>query len=184
MEDREIVELYFNRDQRAISETQIKYGRLCHKLINRIVCDELETEECVNDTYLGLWQAIPPQRPENFMAFVARIARNLAVMRLKYLKASKRNSDAIVSLSELEEIIPSADSFEAIEDGDVGRWINEFLHAEDEIPRKIFIRKYWYLDSVADIADSFGFSETKVKSMLFRTRNKLREHLTQKGVEL
>ncbi len=184
MEDREIIELYFDRNEQAIVETERKYGRLCHKIAHRIIGNEQDAEECVNDVYLGVWQAIPPQRPSSLSAFVAKIARNLALGRLKYRTAAKRNPDVLLSLSELEEVIPDTSGFDEIEDREVGHWISEFLMAEDEEVRRIFIRKYWYFDSVADLAEKFGHSEAKIKSTLFRTRNKLRTYLAEKGVAI
>ncbi len=184
MEDHEIIELYFVRNEQAIVETQRKYGKLCHKLALRITGNEQDAEECVNDTYLGVWQAIPPARPVSLGAFTAKIAHNLAVIRLRYNKAAKRNSDVLVSLSELEEIIPADPAFESHEDGEVGRWISDFLYGESEEVRNIFLRKYWYFDPISAIAERFGYSESKIKSILFRTRNKLREYLSEKGVVL
>ncbi len=182
MDDMAIIELYFARNEQAIVETQRKYGKLCHKLACRIIGNEQDAEECVNDVYLGVWQAIPPERPSSLSAFVAKIARNLAIGRLRYRKAAKRDPDVLVSLSELEEIIPDTASLDAASDGEVGRWISEFLYGEEEEVRNIFLRKYWYFDSIADIADRFGYSESKIKSILFRTRNKLRGYLGEKGV--
>ncbi len=184
MDDRSIVELYFARDERAIAETERKYGRLCHGIARRITGNEHDAEECVNDVYGGLWQAIPPERPHSLGAFAAKLARNIAIGRLKYNTAAKRSSDAVISLSELEEIIPDAASFDRLEDGQIGRWISDFLRLESEETRNIFIRKYFYLDSVLEIAERHGFSESKVKSILFRTRNKLREYLNEKGLSL
>ncbi len=184
MEDRAIVELYFERNEQAIAETERKYGKLCHMIAKRIVGNEHDAEECVNDTYLGLWQAIPPERPRSLAAFAAKIARNLAIGRLKYNTAAKRNSQADMSIHELEELLPDAAAYEDIEDRVIGEWISEFLRGEREEVRNIFIRKYFYFDSVEDIAEHFGHSESKVKSILFRTRNKLREFLTEKGVAL
>ncbi len=184
MQDFEIVELYFARDERAIAETERKYGKLCHKLANRIIGDEQDAEECVNDTYLGLWQAIPPQKPNSLCAFAAKIVRNLAISRLKYRNAAKRNAGVILSLSELDEVIPDTAGFEDIDDGAIGRWISEFLYEQTQEVRNIFIRKYWCFDSVAELSGRFGYSEEKIKSILFRTRKKLREHLTRKGVAL
>ncbi len=184
MEDDRIIELYFNRDERAITETSLKYGRLCYKIANRIVGNEHEADECVNDTYFGPWQSIPPERPSCFMAFVAKIARNKALSRLRYNGAAKRNAEAVLSLNELEEIIPDNKDFNNIEDREVGKWISEFLAGEDEEVRNIFLRKYWFFDSIEEIAVKFGHSESKIKSMLYRTRNKLKGYLTEKGVAL
>ncbi len=184
MEDRKIIDLYFARNEQAIVETERKYGRLCHALAYRITGNRQDAEECVNDTYLGVWQAIPPQRPSSLSAFVAKVAHNLAVARLRHNTAAKRSPDVLLSLDELEEIIPDAASFEAIEDCDVGGWISEFLWAEKEEVRNIFIRKYWYFDTISDLAERYGHSESKIKSILFRTRNKLKVYLTEKGVAL
>ncbi len=184
MEDREIIELYFKRDEQAISQTAAKYGKLCHNIAQRIVGDKQDAEECVNDTYLGAWQAIPPKRPESLCAFVVRIARNLAIDRLKYRSAGKRNSDVLLSLDELEEIIPDAEGFSQIDDRELGKWISEFLYLEKEEVRRIFIRKYWYFDSISELAEKFGHSESKIKSILFRTRNRLKDHLAEKGIEV
>ncbi len=184
MEDREIIDLYFARDEQAIVETERRYGKLCHKLARRIIGNEQDAEECVNDVYLGVWQAIPPERPRSLAAFVARVTHNLSVARLRYRMAAKRNPDVLVSLSELEEIIPDPAAFEELEDRDVGQWISEFLYTEEEDVRHIFVRKYWYFDSITEIAETFGYSESKVKSILFRTRNKLKLYLTEKGVAL
>ncbi len=184
MEDSRIVEMYFERNEQAIAETQKKYGRLCLNLAKRIIGDGYDAEECVNDVYLGVWQAIPPERPSSLSAFVTRITRNLAINRLKYRSAAKRRPDALLSLSELEEIIPNAELFERADDRELGKWISEFLRAEDEETRKIFIRKYWYFDSIAQLSEKFGYSESKLKSILFRTRKKLRVYLEKKGVTL
>ncbi len=184
MDDRDIVELYFDRDEKAIAETAQKYGKLCFNIANRIVGDKNDAEECVNDTYLGIWNAIPPQRPGSFPAFVVRIARNLALARLRYRTADKRRSDIFISLNELEDIIPSSDEFEDIDDKEVGRLISEFLLEEKEEYRNIFVRKYWYFDTVEELSEKFGFSESKIKSILFRLRNKLKVYLSEKGVQV
>ncbi len=184
MEDHEIVALYFDRNEQAIAETQRKYGRLCHSIAMKIIGNEQDAEECVNDVYLGVWQAIPPERPDSLAAFVSRIARNLSIGRLKYRTAAKRDAGIVVSLSELEEVIPDPSSFEAVEDREVGRWISDFLYGEDEEVRRIFLRKYFYFDSISELAEKLGYSESKIKSILFRTRNKLKVYLTEKGVTL
>ncbi len=184
MEDHDIVELYFRRDETAIVETQKKYGRLCHSIAERITSDACDAEECVNDVYLGLWQVIPPHRPNSLCAFVAKIARNQALIKLKHRNADKRTPDALLSLHELEEVIPDPETFEHLEDERIGHWIGEFLKGEKEEIRNLFIRKYWYFDSIQDLSQKFGYSETKIKSILFRTRKKLKLFLTEKGVAL
>ncbi len=184
MEDRDIIELYFNRNEKAIAQTAAKYGKLCHKIAHHILRDEGEAEECVNDAYLGAWEKIPPANPTSLCAFVAKIARNQALNRLKYKLAEKRNPAALVSLSELENILPDMEVFDEIEDRELGQWISDFLWEEPEETRNIFLRKYWYFDSIEQIATQFGYSESKIKSLLFRTRNKLKAYLTAKGVVL
>ncbi len=182
MEDNDIIELYFDRDERAIKETAEKYGKLCTAIATRILGNRHEADECVNDTYFGIWKAIPPERPSCLRAFVAKVVRNLAIGQLKYNMAAKRNPNAVISLTELEEIIPDTSGFDEIEDKEVGRRISEFLQNEKEDYRNIFIRKYWFLDPISDIAERFGYSESKIKSILFRTRNKLKEYLTEYGI--
>ncbi len=185
MEDREIIELYFKRDENAIPETDYKYGRLCRKIAVRIIGDEHDAEECINDTYFGVWNAIPPERPASLCAFVAKIARNLSITRLKYRAAAKRNSGVLLSLSELDEIIPdTAPEIDRIEDKELGEWISTFLYSEPKETRNIFIRKYWFFDSISEIAEQYGYTESKIKSILHRTRNKLKLYLRMKGAAL
>ncbi len=183
MEERDMIELYFERNELAIAETAKKYGKLCYGIAYRILGDAGDAEECVNDTYHGLWRAIPPARPSSLCAFAARIARNLAIGKLRYRTSAKRRPDALLSLEELEEIIPDSLA-EQHEDGEVGAWISEFLVLEDEETRNIFIRKYWFFDSIATLASRYGYSDAKIKSILFRTRNRLREYLGEKGVKV
>ncbi len=182
MEDNDIIDLYWRRDQSAISETAEKYGRLCCKIANNILGDEHEADECVNDAYFGLWRTIPPERPDCLRAFIAKVVRNLSITRLRKNLAAKRRTEAAISLSELDDIIPDTSSLDEIEDRELGRWISDFLYTENESARNVFIRKYWFFDSVVDIADKYGYTEAKIKSMLFHTRNRLRKYLTEKGV--
>ncbi len=182
MEDLGIITLYFNRDERAITETEAKYGKLCHKISYNILGDEHEAEECTNDTYFGVWNAIPPERPHSLGAFVSRVARNIALKRLEYNMASKRCRDTLVSMSELEEVIPDTLNSGSIEDKELGEWISEFLRAEKQTARNVFVRKYWFFDSIAEISERYSFSEAKVKSMLFHTRARLKKYLERKGV--
>ncbi len=184
MDDRELIALYFARDERAIAETAAAYGRLCRGIAENILGDAHEAEECVNDTYLGVWQAIPPAEPQSFRAFIAKIARNRAIGRLSHNTAARRRPAALLSLSEIEEIIPVGGGFEEIEDRELGRMISDFLRGEKEDVRNIFIRKYFFLESVALLSERYGASGAKIKSILFRTREKLRSYLAEKGVTL
>ena len=184
MDDLRIIELYFERDERAIEETDAKYGKLCHRIAYNILNNHEDSEECVNDTYIGVWNAVPPTRPNNFMSFVCKITRNLSLKRLEFMKREKRSADMLVSLDELAAILPDERYAPDVSDEDVGKLISAFLRNQKEDVRNVFIRKYYFFDSIRDIAERFGFTESKVKNMLFYTRNKLKDHLIQEGVEL
>ncbi len=182
VDDRQVIELYFARDERAIGETEAKYGKLCLRIARNILSDEGDAEECVNDVYLNVWNAIPPRRPAHFAAFVCKITRNLALKRLRFNTAQKRAAGVLVSLSELEELLPDPCVSTDLGEEPLGRLISAFLRREQAEVRNVFLRRYWYFDSLDDIAERYGFSESKVKSMLYHTRNKLREYLKKEGV--
>lgn len=184
MEDFEIIALFFARDERAIGETARKYGHLCSGIARGILGCESDVEECVNDTYLGAWNAIPPQNPENFSAFLARITRNLSLKRLRYHSVFKRSALTDVSLSELAELLPDDRLAADMDEGETERLIYAFLRAQKQEARCIFIRKYWFFDTVADIAARYGIGESKVKITLYRTRNALRDYLKKEGIVL
>lgn len=184
MDDLRIIELYFERDEQAIKETDVKYGKLCHSIAYNILKNHEDTEECVNDTYVGVWNAIPPTRPNNFMSFVCKIARNLSLKRLEFMKRGKRSADVLLSLNELETILPDERYAPDVGDEEVGKLISTFLRSQKEDVRKVFIRKYYFFDSIGDIAERYSFTESKVKNMLFYTRNKLKDYLIKEGVEL
>lgn len=184
MDDSQIIELYFERNENAIKETELKYGALCFSIANNILNNEADPEECVNDTYLNAWNIIPPQRPNNYKAFVSKITRNLALKRIEFNSAIKRSASTTISLSELEDVLPGKSIQSEIKDEMLGKLINDFLRNEKESAKNVFIRKYWYFDTVADIANRYSFSESKVKSMLFHTRNRLKNYLKKEGVYL
>ncbi len=184
MDDQKIIDLYFDRNEQAITETDVKYGRLCHSIAYNILSNREDSEECVNDTYIRVWNAIPPTRPDNFMAFVCRIARNLSLKRLEFLKREKRSADVILSLDELAAVLPDERYAPDASDEDVGRLISQFLRTQKEDVRNVFIRKYYFFDSVKEIAERYSFTESKVKNMLFYTRNKLKDYLIKEGVEI
>ena len=184
MDDQQIIDLYFDRNEQAITETDVKYGKLCHSIAYNILSNREDSEECVNDTYIGVWNAIPPTRPDNFMAFVCRIARNLSLKRLEFLKREKRSADVILSLDELSAVLPDERYAPDVSDEDVGRLISQFLRTQKEGVRNVFIRKYYFFDSVKEIAERYSFTENKVKNMLFYTRNKLKDYLIKEGVEI
>ncbi len=184
MEDQQIIDLYFDRNEQAITETNVKYGKLCHSIAYNILSNREDSEECVNDTYIGVWNAVPPTRPNNFMAFVCRIARNLSLKRLEFLKREKRSADMILSLDELSAVLPDERYAPDVSDEDVGKMISQFLRTQKEDVRNVFIRKYYFFDSVKEIAERYSFTESKVKNMLFYTRNKLKDYLIKEGVEI
>ena len=184
MDDLRIIELYFERNELAIKETDAKYGKLCHGIAYNVLQNHEDSEECVNDTYIGVWNAIPPTRPNNFMSFVCKIARNLSLKRLEFINRKKRRAEVLLSLDELAAVLPDERYAPGVSDEDVGKLIGKFLRTQKEEVRNVFIRKYFFFDSIADIAERFGFSESKVKNMLFYTRNKLKDHLINEGVEI
>lgn len=184
MEDEAIISLYFERSESAITQTDKKYGELCYSVANRILSSRPDSEECVQDAYLGIWNAIPPAHPSNFKAFVLRITRNISLSRLRKNLAKKRGADLEISLTELEAVLPDSKIRPDAEDSAIGEAINEFLGRLDTDSRVVFMRKYWFFDSVEEISKRLGFSESKVKSSLFRTREKLRRFLEERGVRI
>lgn len=183
-DDLRIIELYFERDEQAIKETDSKYGKLCHSIAYNILNNREDSEECVNDTYVGVWNAIPPTRPNNFMAFICKIARNLSLKRLEFTKREKRSADIIISFEELVAVLPDERYAPNISDEDIGKVISEFLRNQKEDAKNVFIRKYYFFDSISEIAKRYSFTESKVKNMLFYTRNKLKDYLIKEGVEI
>ena len=184
MNDLEIIELYFSRDEEAIKQTDIKYGKLCHSVAYNILNNNEDSEECVNDTYIGVWNAIPPTRPNNFMSFVCKITRNISLTRLEAMTRQKRSQAIIVSLDELAEILPDESIADGVSDEDIGTLISDFLQNEKEDIRNVFIRKYFFFDSIGDISRRYDFTESKVKKMLYHTRIKLKDFLIKEGIEL
>lgn len=186
MEDEKIIELYFARSEFAITETSAKYGAFFRRISRNILHSEQDAEECVNDAYLKAWSSMPPSRPEKLAAYLARIVRNLSLNRYMQLKAQKRGAGEIpLALSELEDCIPAHDTVEKEADrAELSAALNRFLRSLPEDKRIVFLRRYWYLVPVRDIAEQCGMSESKVKSMLFRTRNQLRQFLEKEDIAI
>lgn len=184
MDDLLIIEMYFARDEQAIKETDVKYGKHCFRLAHNILFNIQDSEECVNDTYLAVWNKIPPTRPNNFIAFLCKIVRNLSMKKLDYNLALKRNQDITISFSELEAIMPDNRMASECEYENLGKVISEFLRREKEDARNVFIRKYYFFDSVSDIAKKYSFTESKVKNMLYHSRNRLKDYLKKEGIEV
>lgn len=185
MEDNAIIELYWQRSQNAISETAAKYGGRLNSLSMNILHSKEDAEECVNDTYHAAWNTLPPQRPNFFFAYLAKLTRNFSFSRYDYYHAQKRGATVVELSDELENCIPTPNDLEQkMESKEIGRIVSEFLHSQSPEMRRVFVRRYWYLDSIQTISEAYGISESKVKSMLFRMRGKLREHFEKEGVEL
>lgn len=183
MDDSGIIELYWQRNGTAIDETDKKYGALCRALANRILGDERDGEECVNDTYMTTWQAIPDARPNKLAAFLAAITRRISIDVLRRRGAAKRGAGEILgALDELAELIPARDDVEReVELRELTAEIDRFLDGLKGTDRDMFVCRYWLCASVKDIAHRFDTSESRVKSSLMRTRNKLRQHLGEEG---
>lgn len=186
MDDNTIVDLYLQRNENAIKETTLKYGKRLRALSYSIVCDSQTAEECENDTYVEAWGAIPPHEPREYLyAFLARIVRHVSLNCCRNRRRLKRQAVICELDAELERCIPSPDDGACRLDDIVLRDVlNSFLASLDETRRNMFVRRYWYLDSVADISRRFALSESNVKTTLYRCRERLREYLEREGYTL
>lgn len=186
MEDERIIDLYWARQETAIVETDKKYGGYCRSIALHILNSMEDSEECVNDTWLRAWDSMPPKRPDFLSAFLGKITRNLSISRYRMGHARKRGSgETDLLLMELEECIPAGKTVEEeIEGKETAAAIDSFLYGIDEESRNMFVRRYFYVDSIKEIAQRFDVSESKVKSQLFRTRNRLKDHLEKEGIVL
>ena len=183
MDDSAIVQLYWDRSEAAITETDAKYGRYCYRIAYSILTNNEDSEESVSDTYLAAWKAMPPGRPSVLATFLGKLTRHMSINRWKSRSAYKRGGgEIILALEELEECVADNQDVEsAYTRKEIIRSFNRFLENLPETDRTIILRRYWCLDPIADIAESFGFSESKVTSMLHRTRMKLRRQLEKEG---
>ena len=180
MEDEKIIDLYWARNQSAIAETEQKYGNYCRKIAGNILYSREDSEECVNDTWLKAWNSMPEERPSILSAFLGAITRNLSLDRYRRHHAAKRGGGEVSYIfDEMWDCAGGENPSEWVEQQALVECINTFLEELDAESRVLFVRRYWYMDSIADIAGRFGFSESRVKSNLFRTRNKLRMRLVQ-----
>ena len=183
MEDEKIVDLYLARNTEAIQYTAQTYGMRLRHLAYGIVRDERDAEECENDTYLRAWESIPPNEPNACLfAYLAKITRNLALDKYKKQSAQKRNAQLVSLSEEMEQYLPSAEETEGeVYRAELCRSISAFLRMQSAEKRNLFLRRYWYMDSVAELSKRFAMSESKVKTSLFRVRNELREYLQEGG---
>lgn len=183
LQDEEILDLYWRRSDAAIAESDKKYGRYCHQIAYNILFNEEDSEECVNDTWLRAWEAIPPTRPSVLRAYFGRITRNLSLNRYEKNHADKRGGGQIpLALDELGDCLSEGESIhKQIDQHALAELLNRFLLDLKVEQRRIFVRRYWYLDSIAEIARKYGMSESKVKKTLSRTRIRLALLLEQEG---
>lgn len=186
MEDREIVELYLARDESALARTAEKYGPALRSLAENLLEAPQSAEECENDVYWAAWNAIPPHEPRDYLfPFLARIARHAALDRCRERSRQKRNAPLVHLTRELEQCLPAPDNAAGhLDDLALKETIDQFLDSLSPENRNIFLRRYWYMDSVAAIAERYSITQSKVKISLYRSRNRLREHLKKEGHEL
>ena len=182
MEDAKILDLYFARDEDAIRETDTAYGKRLHALAKNILQNREDAEESVNDTYAEVWKSIPPRRPKYFFAFLASICRHLSLNRVDWKQAAKRRAQVVPLTEEMENCIPDAVHERQMEAKELGKLLDLFLESLPKDSRLIFLRRYWYVDSVPEIAARYGMTESKVKMQLSRTKEKLRLFLEQEGI--
>ena len=184
MDDSKIVELYWNRSEQAIGETDQKYGRYCYRIAYNILASKEDSEETVSDTYMTAWKTIPPHRPSVLGTFLGKITRNLSIDRWRTRSAYKRGGGQMVlALEELEECVASSENVEqTYAKKELLAAYQRFIEKLPVTERRVFLLRYWYLDSIGDVAQKHGFSESKVKSMLHRTRQKLRRCLAEEGL--
>lgn len=184
MEDAQIIALFFARNEDAIAETDAAYGRKLNTLARNILFSREVAEESVNDTYMKAWKAIPPHRPQHFFAFLAAICRHLSLDRLDWNGAAKRKAEVVALTEEMENCIPDESHDRRLEGKELGRILDAFLETLPEDSRKVFMRRYWYADTIGEIARQYNMTESKVKMQLSRTRDKLRAYLKKEEVAL
>lgn len=184
MDDKQIIRLFFERSEQAITELSHKYGDLCMKIARSILNDHQDAEECVNDAYLGAWNSIPPQSPDPLRAYICRIVRNRSLKKLRANTAIKRGSQFEVALSELEDCIPDNSMDEQLSISELSAQINAFLAVLPKDDRLMFVKRYWFSESISELADAFGITENNVSVRLSRIRGKLHQYLNRKEANI
>ena len=184
MEDEQILELFFTRSEDALEQVKEKYGKACMHLLRNLLQNEQDAEECANNAYLALWNTIPPQRPQNLLAYLLKLARNQGLRRITYYHAQRRENKQVVALEELESCIASGETTEqALDRKLLEEEVDRFLRALPKEDRLLFLRRYWFCDSLEELMGLFGWPQSKIKSKLFRLRARLRKHLQQEGFD-
>lgn len=185
MEDHQIIDLFFERKEQAIFELSEKYGTVVRKIANNMLGNNQDVEECMNDVYLGVWNSLPPQKPDPLITYICRITRNISIARYHSNTAKKRNTVYDVALNELEECLTSTETPENLyEAKELKQWIEGFLDTLTESDQAMFVRRYWFSDSIGDIAEKFHRKENSVSVRLHRLRNELKKYLVERGVVL
>jgi len=184
MDDKQIVALYWERSETAIAETERKYGRYCHYIACNILYSDQDAEECVNDTYQKAWETMPPKKPELLSAYLGKLTRHIAINRYIHDHADKRSPGMQVILDEAEEFIPDPADSDVSDEIHLRDAINFFVASLTQEVRVVFVRRYWYMSSVKDIAKDYGMTESNVKVTLMRTRNRFKEYLEREGISI
>ncbi len=185
LEDSQIIELFFARAEQAIVELSAKYGTVCNRIARNILKNDQDAEECVNDAYLAAWNTIPPEKPDPLKTYLLRIVRNISIAKYHTNTSAKRNSYYDVALDELEDCLAAYGSVEQERAAtELSQLLDNFLATLDEENRMLFVRRYWYSDSIAELADRFQTTANNVSVRLFRIRNKLKKHLQKEGYEI
>lgn len=186
MDDKTLVDLYWQRDEAALAESEAKYGGYCYTIAHNILGDAEDAKESVNDVWLAAWKSIPPHRPKVLQAFLGKLARNISLKKWRDKRAQKRGGRELsLVYEELSDCIPAPHSIEGeLETAELAQCINRFLDSLPTVEQAVFLRRYWYFDSVKTIAARFRFSDSKVKSMLHRLRGKLAKTLQKEGFDI
>ena len=184
MEDSKIIELFFARDEDAIKHTDDTYGRRLYQLADNIVRNGQDAEESVSDTYLKAWNTIPPRKPQYFFAYIAKICRHFALDRLDWKNAAKRKAEVVSLTQEMEACIPDTRRDRELAEKELGMILDAFLRTLTPENRVVFLRRYWYVDTIAEIAVRYGISESAVQMRLNRTRAKLCTYLEKEGIRV
>lgn len=184
MNDNQIIQLFFARNEDAIRQTAAQYGGQLVHLSENILRNAEDAQECVNDTYLRAWNTIPPTKPVHFFAYLAKLCRHIALDRLDWNNAAKRKAEVVSLTQEMEECIPSFWQDAAPEHADISRLVSSFLHEQSRENRMIFVRRYWYGDGICEIAQRYEISQSAVLMRLSRTRGKLAAYLKKEGIHL
>ncbi|MCH5353671.1 MAG: sigma-70 family RNA polymerase sigma factor [Acutalibacter sp.] len=183
IDDKQIIELLFERSEKGLVELDVKYGKLCHKLSYNILNNRQDAEECVNDAYLGVWNAIPPAKPNPLQAYVCKVVRNIALKLYHKKGAEKRNSEYDIAMQELEGYLPAPDTVEAeMDTRELAFMIENFLDTLNDENAVIFLRRYWFSDTYAEIAERTGISEKSVSMRLVRIRKQMKQYLLEREV--